>query len=286
MKFKSKVDWWMHAVFGGFFIANVWAVVGLFFGGGMGSIVIAATFTPLNAFLLLPMWLGTYYRFDGDDLVVKSGLGRGVRIGVGRITSVTETRNPISAPALSMQRMEIKFVVESGRFNDSIIISPADKAGFLEQLTLRNADIAVSSEREPLAAGMKVLLGVVGVMTALVLVGVGALFIIGEREPVVSIQGENLRIRALYGTTVQLADIAEISLIEQSMREIGAGARTNGYNGGAWRGHFTAGLLFVRPDSAPTIRIERATGRTIFISFRDEARTRELYGELVYQLIY
>ena len=64
------------------------------------------------------------------------------------------------------------------------------------------------------------------------------------------------------------------------LRELGAGSRINGYNGGAWRGHFTAGLLFVRPNSSPTIRIERAVGSDIFINFRDYAGTIGLYNKL------
>ena len=87
-------------------------------------------------------------------------------------------------------------------------------------------------------------------------------------------------ISAMYGLSVDFSDISDITLLEQSMREIGEGVRTNGFNGGAWRGHFTAGLLFVVPDSSPTIRIERYTASTIFISFRDSVQTPMLYDRL------
>ena len=118
------------------------------------------------------------------------------------------------------------------------------------------------------------------VISAVVLVGVGALFFAGEREPRVEINQDSLRIRAMYGLEVDLADIRGITLFEQSMREIGPGRRINGYNGGALRGHFTAGLLFVRPDSSPTIRIERERGPDIYISLRGSEATRVLYSEL------
>ncbi|MCL2248384.1 MAG: hypothetical protein FWC13_03875 [Oscillospiraceae bacterium] len=96
----------------------------------------------------------------------------------------------------------------------------------------------------------------------------------------VTIQGDSMHISAMYGTRVELTNIADIALLDLSMREIGVGRRTNGYNGGAWRGNFTAGLLFVRPDSSPTIRIDRHRGSAIFISFRDTERTELLYIEL------
>jgi hypothetical protein len=119
------------------------------------------------------------------------------------------------------------------------------------------------------------------VVLVLTAIGVGALFYFGEREPRVSIYDDHIRIRAMYGTTVEFANISHVILEPQSMREIGAGARTNGYNGWAWRGNFRAGLLFVRPDSTPTIRIESVRGSDIFISFRDSDQTVELFYDLI-----
>lgn len=279
MKFKSKVDWWLHLIFVGFLIANVWAIVGLFF-GGLGSIIIVATFTPLNVFLMLPMWLNTYYLLDENDLLIKCGLGKGTRIGISQITSIYETRNPISSPALSLDRLEVRFKAKSGSFSDTIIISPKDKHGFIEQLQSMNENIETSGEKKPMSKSMKILLAIVGTISVVTVIGVGAMFAIGEREPVVTVHSDSIQISAMYGTSVNISNIADISLINQSMREIGAGSRTNGYNGGSWRGHFTAGLLFVRPNSSPTIRIERTAGSNIFISFRDFERTIALYDEL------
>ena len=135
------------------------------------------------------------------------------------------------------------------------------------------------------AAGVKKMsrrtLVLVCVISAVTLVGVGALFIAGEREPRVEINQDSLRIRAMYGLEVDFADISGITLLEQSMREIGPGRRTGGYaTGSALRGHFTSGLLFVNPESSPTIRIERERGPNIYISLRGSEATRVLYSEL------
>jgi len=127
----------------------------------------------------------------------------------------------------------------------------------------------------------KRVLVVVAVISAVALIGVGALFIAGEREPRVEFLEDSLRIRAMYGLEVEFAEIAGITLLEQSMREIGPGMRMNGYNGGALRGHFASGLLFVRANSAPTIRIERERGQNIYLSLRDSEATRALYNEIV-----
>ena len=49
--------------------------------------------------------------------------------GIDDITSVRRTRNPLSSPALSMDRLSIRY--GKGR---RIMISPADQAGFLEAI--------------------------------------------------------------------------------------------------------------------------------------------------------
>ena len=273
MKFKVKVDWWVHLIFAASFIMNIWAAAGL-------DVILAVIFTPLNVFLILPIWLNTYYLLGEGELLVKSGLGKGTRIAYSQITGVCETRNPISAPALSLDRLEIRYKAKRGSFFDTIIISPKDKVGFIEQLRIKNENIEVSDEKKPMSKSSKTTAVIAVAVSAVTLVCVVILFVAGLREPVVTIGSDHIQIRAMYGLTVGFEEIDEFSLLDQSMREIGAGTRINGFNGGAWRGHFTAGLLFVTPDSSPTIRIERNSGSTIFISFRDADRAMMLYEEL------
>jgi hypothetical protein len=119
------------------------------------------------------------------------------------------------------------------------------------------------------------------IFTAVILVGVGILLYLGGREPSVTIENDTtLRISGMYGTRVPLDEITNVSILNQSMRDIGAGARTNGFNGSMWRGRFEAGLLFVRPDASPTLRIERVGNSPIFISFSDGQDTFNLYNDL------
>jgi len=122
----------------------------------------------------------------------------------------------------------------------------------------------------------KIKAAVVGLVLAVTLV-------IGIREPNVDVRQETFRIQGLYGIEVAFSEVEAITLLEQSMAEIGSGRRTNGISipGLSARGHFAAGRLFVAPQSAPTIRIELLDGTPIYISYRDSERTRDVYGELV-----
>jgi hypothetical protein len=132
------------------------------------------------------------------------------------------------------------------------------------------------------------LIGVaVGIVAVLVLIAIAVTFYLGENEPVVELQDDGIQIDALYGRKVAFSDITGISLVEKSMKEIGVGRRTDGYDGigGTLRGHFQSDargetLLFVQSQSSPTLWIECNTGEDVYLSFRDGTKTEQLYREV------
>ncbi len=79
------------------------------------------------------IWLlaGTRYTLTDSDLRVRCGPFRW-RVALAEILSVTPTRNPLSSPAPSLDRLCIEY--GSGK---SIMISPKDKEAFLDELELR-----------------------------------------------------------------------------------------------------------------------------------------------------
>jgi len=102
------------------------------------------------------------------------------------------------------------------------------------------------------------------VFTAVTFIFVGGLLFYGEKEPVVNISDNQIRIAGMYGLSVDFSDISSISLIEKSVADLGAGRRTNGYGGfsESLKGHFDSPdlgkvLLFVRSGASPTLWIER-----------------------------
>lgn len=126
------------------------------------------------------------------------------------------------------------------------------------------------------------------IITIIALVFVGVMFLLGERDPAVTLDESGVHIRAMYSADVPYAEISRVELLEKSMSEIGVGARTNGYDGfgGTLRGHFDSAelgkhLLFVSPDSAPTIYIDRADGEDVYLNFKDAEKTRAVYAEIL-----
>jgi len=84
----------------------------------------------LAAVLVEWVMFSTYYEIDDAALLVRSGPFRW-RIPLQEIVAVRELNSLRSGPALSMDRLEVSY---SGR---RLLISPADKAGFLAELQRR-----------------------------------------------------------------------------------------------------------------------------------------------------
>jgi hypothetical protein len=91
------------------------------------------------AVFILHLFATTYYTISGDALRVKSGFLINTTIDISSITKISATRNMLSSPALSLDRLEIFY----NKF-DSIMISPDDEAGFLQQLRSINPRIVFS----------------------------------------------------------------------------------------------------------------------------------------------
>jgi hypothetical protein len=128
MVFRSAVDWWLYAVIIASAVVVLAAVFPLLNAGHTGQTVVAVM-TALIA-VGLPVWLltSTYYRVQGGSLEVRSGPFRWT-IPLKDITEVRRTGSILSSPALSLNRLEIKY----GRAK-TILLSPRDRQGFLQAI--------------------------------------------------------------------------------------------------------------------------------------------------------
>ena len=89
------------------------------------------------------MFMTTNYTIDSDKLTIKCGFLYNKTIDIKTIKKITETNNPLSSPATSLDRLEINY----GQF-DTVIISPKQKREFVNDLTTLNTDIQVKLKNE------------------------------------------------------------------------------------------------------------------------------------------
>lgn len=130
--YPTRIDGWIAALLVvGPVICIAATIATLISGGGGVFVAIGGTL------LLLALYLGLVfpmrYGIDEQSVVVRHGLVR-QRIPLTDIVEVHPTRSPLSSPALSLDRLQIRF---GQGFFRSAMISPADKDGFLAELAAK-----------------------------------------------------------------------------------------------------------------------------------------------------
>ncbi len=136
--YASKKDGWLVAVMGMFFVAvNIWkAPVPAAF-----KMLIPILLLLLAAFMLWTLY-GTNYTLTNCELIIRSGPLRWT-VRLDSITEVFPTHNPLSSPACSLDRLQVRY--RNSVFG--IMISPEDKAGFLRDLAARVPGLKFENER-------------------------------------------------------------------------------------------------------------------------------------------
>ncbi len=142
-RFPSKRDLWLVIVLWGAALALVYA-----------SIDVARSPTPamfkalfllicIPSAVLIPWILyGTSYTLTEEALLMRCGPFRN-RVLVSAIQAVTPSRNPMSSPACSLDRLHIQY--RGSRLG--ILVSPADKQSFLQDLAGLDPQLSLQGDR-------------------------------------------------------------------------------------------------------------------------------------------
>ncbi|MBK6699955.1 MAG: PH domain-containing protein [Saprospiraceae bacterium] len=89
------------------------------------------------------MFLTTNYTIESDDLIIKCSFLSNKTIDIKTIKKITETNNPLSSPATSLDRLEINY----GKF-DKILISPKNKTEFIDDIKRLNPNVEVKFRKK------------------------------------------------------------------------------------------------------------------------------------------
>jgi hypothetical protein len=133
--FTSKVDRWIVVLLVIAIVLSMGAFVFMALMADPLSILFTGGLVAVGAGL--PLWImaTTRYTLDGETLRINSGPFRW-RVPVKEITSVTPTHNPLSSPALSIDRLSINYGKRRW-----IMISPVDKDDFITALRKAGAKV-------------------------------------------------------------------------------------------------------------------------------------------------
>ena len=130
--FTSKIDLWLALLMLGssllLILVPVWEW--MYNDSSISRILFISLFTIPGAILLLLIFFTVKYSLSEDKLFVKNGFST-QSISLKDINQITPTNSTLSAPALSLDRIEI--IYKGG----SIVISPKDKDGFYHAIQER-----------------------------------------------------------------------------------------------------------------------------------------------------
>ena len=96
----------------------------------------------LTSVFICYTFLSIKYTIEKENLNIKCGFLINRNIDIKTIQKVSETYNPLSSPAGSIDRLEIVY-----NTFDSIFISPKDKKAFIEDLKRISPSIEINSRK-------------------------------------------------------------------------------------------------------------------------------------------
>jgi hypothetical protein len=275
MRFRSKVDTWLIAVA---LIPMAIVIVLVPMSEPMILSLIPAAVTVLVVWILFSTW----YEITPDTLIARSAFLRWT-VPLDSITAMHETRNPLSAPAASLDRIAIH------HHGGLLLVSPREKAAFMAAIqqrasrlstdvhTARDADASTVLNRRyhvgwAILAIQVVVAGIVGVSVY-----------VETRPPRVTLTEQRVAIRGgFWRHDVARAELVSVRLIDDMPRA----RRLAGFAAGSvLRGRFAVdtmgtGYVFVNKAVRPFVLIRESVGFTI-VNFDDPLRTRALFEELM-----
>jgi hypothetical protein len=102
-------------------------------GGIWGALIVL-----LVGGFILHLFLNTFYRIENHTLHIKCGFLYNATIDIYDIKKIAATKNPLSAPATSLDRLEIVY----GK-NDFCLISPNNKKSFVADILAVNPAVEI-----------------------------------------------------------------------------------------------------------------------------------------------
>ena len=141
--YSSKIDWWLGPVLCLPPAMALFVFVNSVLTGSMAGLLLGVVTTVLVGGIYFGLVIPIRYGLSDTHLLVRFGICRR-RIQLAEIREVHPTHNPLSSPALSLDRLRIRF--GPGQTLKAVMISPSDRGRFLDELA-RKAGLKREGER-------------------------------------------------------------------------------------------------------------------------------------------
>jgi hypothetical protein len=124
--YESKIDWWLIVLVFGALLSPI------YYGIIENDYLIVVVFAVISIAVFF-LFRAIKYKIDNTNLIIGSS-----KIDINSIRKIYKTKNPLSSPALSIDRIAIVY-----NKYDEVLISPKDKKGFVDAILQINSNIIV-----------------------------------------------------------------------------------------------------------------------------------------------
>jgi Ca2+/Na+ antiporter len=132
--YKSKIGKEMLLILVLIFIGTL--ILMIYLGNWLGLVIIL-----MVILFIFYLFKNIYYQISDNQLIVKAGFLINTKIDINTIKKIAAIRSFVSAPATSIDRLEISF-----NKYDTIEISPLERDEFIEHLTKLNPQIVFDNQ--------------------------------------------------------------------------------------------------------------------------------------------
>jgi len=142
VRYRTKIDTWIVVVL----VVSVGIPIAIGIFGyvrvGAGLAWLPLSIAVLVVIIICVVAVPTTYEVTQDQLVIRSGVLRWL-VPLAEIVSITPTSKPLSGPAWSLDRLEVK-LTQAGR-SSSILISPQRTEDFLREIASQDVGLIVEN---------------------------------------------------------------------------------------------------------------------------------------------
>jgi hypothetical protein len=140
--YPTKIDWWLYPLL---VVPLVSGGLSIVLGHDQTTVLVGWGALAVYALLMLTLGWPIRYTVSADELEIQFGLVHR-HIKWAHLITMDLSTNPLSSPAFSLNRIDVRYTTDSGR-EHRILISPVDRDAFMRDCARASGHHRVDGDR-------------------------------------------------------------------------------------------------------------------------------------------
>jgi hypothetical protein len=141
-EYPTKIDWWLYPLL---VVPLVSGGLSIVLGHDQTTVLVGGGALAAYALLMLTLGWPIRYTVSADELEIRFGLVHR-HIKWAQLITMDLSTNPLSSPAFSLNRIDVRYTTDGGR-ERRILISPVDREAFMRDCARASGHHRVDGDR-------------------------------------------------------------------------------------------------------------------------------------------